>query len=304
MAENPYTLLGLKKGATDAEIRKAYRALAKKLHPDVNPDPKAADRFKKISAAYSLLTDKDMRARYDSGQVDGQGQQQNPFAGGGFGNAGFGQRGPNGQAGGFQGGGFDDMGDIFSSLFGMQGGGNRGGARLRPKKGADIRFALTIDFVDAIKGTVKSVQMGSGRKLKITIPAGTDDGSVLRLKGKGDAGSHGGPRGDAKVDITVRSHKFFKRDGDILRLDLPITLKEAVLGGKVTVPTPDGDVKITVPKGASSGKTLRLKGKGIKGGDMLVRLMIALPDDAAALEYFIAEHAGSADGEPRANLAL
>lgn len=306
MAENPYTLLGLKKGASDDDIRKAYRALAKKLHPDVNPDAKAAERFKKISAAYSLLSDKDMRARYDSGQVDGQGQQQapNPFGGGGFGNAGFGQRGPNGQAGGFQGGGFDDMGDIFSSLFGMQGGGNRGGARLRPKKGADIRLALTIDFVDAIKGTVKSVQIGGGRKMKITIPAGTEHGSVLRLRGKGDAGSHGGPRGDAKVDITVRSHKYFKRDGDILRLDLPITLEEALTGGKIIVPTPDGDVKISVPKGASSGKTLRLKGKGIKGGDMLVRLMIALPDDTVALEHFIKHHAGSAGGDPRANLTL
>ena len=303
MAEDPYKLLGVSKTASDDEIRKAYRALAKKLHPDVNPDPKAAERFKNISAAYSLLSDKDMKARYDSGQVDGQGQQQNPF-GGGFNQAGYGQRGPNGQAGGFQGGGFDDMGDIFSSLFGMQGGGNRGGARLRPAKGADIRFALTIDFVDAIKGMVKSVQMGNGRKLKIKIPAGTQDGSVLRLKGKGDAGAHGGPRGDAKVDITVRAHKYFKRDGDILRLDLPITLSEAISGEKITVPTPDGDVKIAVPKGSSSGKTLRLKGKGIKGGDMLVRLMITLPDDVVALEHFLTEYPGSAGGDPRANLTL
>ncbi len=299
MAEDPYKLLGISKGASDDEVRKAYRALAKKLHPDVNPDPAAADRFKKISAAYSLLSDKDMRARYDSGQVDGQGQQQSPFH-----NAGFGQRGPNGQAGGFQGGGFDDMGDIFSSLFGMQGGGNRGGARLRPQKGGDIRFSLKIDFVEAVKGAVKSVQMGNGRKLKITIPPGTEDGSVLRLRGKGDAGAHGGPRGDAKVDITVRSHKYFKRDGDILRLDLPITLAEAISGAKITVPTPGGDVKISVPNGSSSGKTLRLKGKGIKGGDMLVRLMVTLPDDMAALEYFLKEHPGSADGDPRSNLAL
>ena len=295
MSEDPYKLLGVPRSASEADIRKAYRGLAKKMHPDVNPDPKAAEQFKKISAAYSLLSDKNMKAQYDRGQIDGQGQQQNPFAG---------RRGPNGQAGGFQGGGFDDMGDIFSSLFGMQMGGNRGGARLRPKKGADIRFALTLDFAEAIKGGTKTVKMANGRQLKINIPEGTDSGTVLRLKGKGDAGAHGGPRGDAKVDITVRSHRHFSRDGHTLRLDLPITLSEAINGGKVTVPTPSGDISLKIPAGSSSGKTLRLKGKGIKGGDMHVRLMIALPDDLGALKKALKKRAGQGESDPRAGIAL
>lgn len=295
MSEDPYKLLGVPRSASEADIRKAYRGLAKKMHPDVNPDPKAADKFKKISAAYSLLSDKKMKAQYDRGQIDGQGQQQNPFAG---------RRGPNGQAGGFQGGGFDDMGDIFSSLFGMQMGGNRGGARLRPKKGADIRFALTLDFAEAIKGGTKTVKMANGRQLKINIPKGTDSGTVLRLKGKGDAGAHGGPRGDAKVDMTVRSHKYFSREGNTLRLDLPITLAEAVNGGKVTVPTPGGDISLKIPAGSSSGKTLRLKGKGIKGGDMHVRLMIALPDDLGALKKALKKGAGGKEQNLRGGIGL
>ncbi|MEE9348298.1 MAG: DnaJ C-terminal domain-containing protein [Robiginitomaculum sp.] len=298
MAENPYKLLGLKKSASEAEIRKAYRSLAKKLHPDVNPDPKAAERFKNISAAYSLLTDKDMKARYDSGQVDASGQQQNPFAG---------RRGPNGQAGGFAGGGFDDMGDIFSSLFGMQGGrqgGMRGQQRRsRPQKGQDVRFAMSVDFLDAVNGVSKTVRMGNGKTLKLTIPTGTDDGSVLRLRGKGEAGIYGGPSGDAKVDITVTPHKYFKREGKHLRLDLPITLKEAALGGKVKVPTPSGSVTVSVPAGASSGKTLRLKGKGVKGGDMLVRLMIVLPEGGEkALGKFISKNKTLFDDDPRADM--
>ena len=278
MAENPYTLLGIKKSATDDEIRKAYRALAKKLHPDLNPDPKAAERFKKISAAYSLLSDKDMRKRYDSGQVDGQGQQQSPF--GGFG----GRGGQHRSAGGFQGQGFDDMNDIFGSLFGMQMGGQRGGARLRPKKGADIRYKLTIDFLEAVTGASKSVTMGNGQKLNIKIPEGTDDGAKLRLRGKGQPGQNGGPAGDAKVEITVRAHKLFRREGQDIRLDHNIPLQTAVLGGKTEVPTPTGAVKLSVPAGTSSGKTMRLKGKGVKTGDLLVKLMIELPEDLTELQ--------------------
>lgn len=299
MAEDPYKLLGVSRSASDAEIRKAYRALAKKLHPDVNPDKNAAERFKNISAAYALLSDKEMKARYDSGQVDSSGQQRSPFAGGGF----TGRRGSNGQAGGFQGQGFDDMGDIFSSLFGMQMGGNRGGARLRPKAGADVRYKLTIEFMDAVRGITKKVKMGDGRTLNITIPEGTKNGAVLRLKGKGQPGAHGGRAGDAKVDITVKNHKHFTREGSTLRLDLPISLKEAVLGAKVKAPTPTGSVTLTVPKGSNSGKILRLKGKGVKGGDLLVKLQLVLPKTLPKnFERFITDNQADFEADPRADI--
>ena len=277
MAKNPYTLLGVKKTATDKEIQKAYRALAKKLHPDVNPgDKKSAEKFKEVSAAYTLLSDKNLRAQYDSGQVDGSGQQQNPFAGG------FGGARP---AGGQE---FHDMGDLFSSLFGMQMGAGGPTAqrtghpftrtRSRAQKGADIRYQLEISLPDAIRGVVKHIKMANGKTLKITIPEGTKDEDVLRLRGKGELGQYGGPNGDARITIKTKSHKYLKRDGDNLRLDLPITLKEAVLGAKIHVPTPKGKVSVTIAKGSSSGKVLRLKGKGVKGGDLLIRLMIQLPD--------------------------
>ncbi|RZV44904.1 MAG: J domain-containing protein [Acidimicrobiales bacterium] len=277
MAKNPYTILGVKKTATDKEIQKAYRALAKKLHPDVNPgDKKSAERFKEISAAYTLLSDKNLRAQYDSGQVDASGQQQNPFAGG------FqGTRGAGGQE-------FHDMGDLFSSLFGMQMGAAGPGAqrtghpftrtRNRAQKGADIRYQLEINLPEAVRGVVKHIKLANGKSLKITIPEGTKDDDVLRLRGKGESGQFGGPNGDAKITIKTKSHKYLKRDGNNLRLDLPITLKEAVLGAKIHVPTPNGKVSVNIAKGSSSGKILRLKGKGEKGGDLLVRLMIQLPD--------------------------
>ena len=280
MAKNPYTLLGVKKTASDKEIQKAYRALAKKLHPDVNPgDKKSAEKFKEVSAAYTLLSDKKLRAQYDSGQVDGSGQQQNPFAGG-FGGA-RGARGAGGQE-------FHEMGDLFSSLFGMQMGAGGPAAqrtghpftrtRSMAQKGADIRYQLEISLPDAVRGVVKHIKMANGKTLKITIPEGTNDEDVLRLRGKGQPGQHGGPNGDARITIKTKSHKYLKRDGDTLRLDLPITLKEAVLGAKIHVPTPNGKVSVTIAKGSSSGKVLRLKGKGVKGGDLLIRLMIQLPE--------------------------
>lgn len=281
MAKNPYTLLGVKKSATDKEIQKAYRALAKKLHPDVNPgDEKSAEKFKEVSAAYTLLSDKKLRAQYDSGQVDGSGQQQNPFAGG-FGGGQGAARGAGGQE-------FHEMGDLFSSLFGMQMGAGGPSAqrtghpftrtRSRAQKGADIRYQLEIDLPEAIRGVVKHIKMANGKTLKITIPKGTKDDDVLRLRGKGEPGLYGGPNGDAKINIKTKPHKYLKRDGDNLRLELPISLKEAVLGAKIHVPTPNGKVSVTIAKGSSSGKTLRLKGKGVNGGDLFVRLLIVLPE--------------------------
>ena len=297
MAKDPYKLLGVKKNATEKEIKKAYRALAKKLHPDVNPGDKvAAEKFKEISAANTLLTDKKLRAQYDAGGIDASGQQQNPFAGRG------------GQRGGMGGG---DMSDLFSSLFGMQMGGARGGSpfgqgrqmRPPPQKGGDVLYTLSVSLPDAVKGSSQQVRMSNGKALKLTIPAGTKDEAVLRLRGKGQPGANGGPSGDAKITIKVKKHKYLSRDGDNLRLELPITLKEAVLGGKVRVPTPHGSVSLNVTAGSSSGKTLRLKGKGIKGGDMLVKLMIQMPEKLGA-DLKQCMEAWDDEADPRANINI
>ena len=289
-----YQRLGVKRGATEAEIKKAYRSLAKQLHPDRNTDnPKAAERFGAITHAYDLLSDKDKRARYDRGEIDEDGNPKSVFGNGG----GFGGGAPGGgysrSAGGPEGfpGGFDgntaDLSDLFEGLFGGAGGARRapgGGAgfgrRSAPQKGGDIAYRLKVPFVDAAALSPQRVTLSGGRTIDLKLPNGVEDGARIRLAGQGQEGPGG--RGDAIVTIEIAPHPFFVREGDNIRLSLPVSLKEAVLGAKVKVPTPQGVVVLTVPKGSSSGKVLRLKGRGFTAkdgsrGDQLVVLAVDLP---------------------------
>ena len=296
---DPYQTLGVARGASEADIKKAYRKLAKELHPDRNKDnPKASERFSQVTNAYDLLNDKDKRARFDRGEIDGDGNPAAPF---GFGGArpGAGRAGP---GGGFSSAGYEfgtggdaDMSDIFEGLFGggqARGGGFASGFGRRPQpKGANVTYRLQVPFVDAATLAPQRVTLGDGKTIDLKLPAGVESGTQMKLAGKGEQGPGGA--GDAIVSIEVQPHRFFTRDGDDVRLDLPITLKEAVAGGAVRVPTVDKPVMLTIPKGTSSGKTLRLKGKGFHKkdgtrGDQLVTLMIDLPADDAALQQFVA----------------
>jgi DnaJ-class molecular chaperone len=298
-----YSTLGVARGANEADIKKAYRKLAKELHPDKNKDnPKATERFSQVTQAYDILTDKDKRAQYDRGEIDEDGNPKMPFGfgGGGGGRSGGGGdfRGPNGEPFEFTGGGeAADLSDLFEGLFsgGRRGGGGGGpfsgfGRRSAPpQKGPDVGYRLDVAFEDAAALKGQRVTLSSGKTLDIKLPQGVEDGARIRLAGQGQAGPGG--NGDAIVTIAIRPHRFFRREGDNIRLELPITLDEAVNGAKVRVPTVDGPVMVSVPKGASSGKTLRLKGKGFtaKGGargDQLVTLMIDLPPNDAALAGF------------------
>jgi DnaJ-class molecular chaperone len=316
-----YQQLGVKRGASEAEVKKAYRSLAKQLHPDLNQDnPKAAERFAKVTQAYDILSDKDRRAKYDRGEIDEDGNPRMPF-GGGFGGGGAGPRpggaGPGAGFEGFEQAGAADLSDLFEGLFGgAMGGGRRSGGgaggfegfgrRARaPQKGADITYRLKVPFVDAATRKAQRVTLAGGKTVDLKLPNGVDSGTKIRLAGQGQPGPAG--NGDAIVTIEVAAHPFFTRDGKDIRLDLPISLKEAVLGAKVKVPTPEGPVMLTVPKGASSGKVLRLKGRGFadkagKRGDQLVTLVIDVPAGDAALEQFVANWDGG--GNPRAGLGV
>ena len=283
MSDNPYDLLGVKANASEKEIKAAYRKLAKELHPDLNPgDAKAEERFKAIASAYDLLSDKEQRARFDRGEIDASGkekpQQQyyRSYAGAGpetqyYTSEGFGD--------------FGDESDLFSELFrrARAGSGARGGAAQGPIRGGDVQYQLKVDFLEAARGAKRRITMPDGSTLDVSVPAGIRDGQNIRLKGKGSPGFNRGPNGDAYVKIEVAPHRIFKRDGRDISLEVPISLDEAVLGAKIAVPTIHGKVNLTVPAGASSGQTLRLKGKGISGskgaaaGDQLVRLKIVLP---------------------------
>ncbi|MDZ4693492.1 DnaJ C-terminal domain-containing protein [Terricaulis sp.] len=280
MSWDPYATLGVSRSATADEIRRAYRALAKELHPDVRPGDKAAeDRFKKATAAFNMLSDPTTKARFDRGEIDADGNERMAFNArprqGARAHAGAGA-GPGAGPGAGAGGDAFDLGDIFSDLFGPGFGSSRGYSRMR---GRDIRFTLEVDFLDAINGARKRISLAEGRTLDVAIPAGVESGQVLRLKNQGGAGVQGGPAGDALVELSVKPHAFFRREGQDVHMDLNISLTEAVEGGKVQAPTPTGNVTLTVPAGSNTGKTLRLKGKGVAGqGDQFVRLQVVLPE--------------------------
>lgn len=278
---NPYDILGVKPTVSEADLRKAFRKLAKQCHPDLNPGNAAAEtRFKEINAAYDLLSDPAKRARFDRGEIDAEGRETFSHA---YANAGANTGGATrDQAGHFSfhfgGGGADDL---FAEFFGH---GRRGGGG--QFKGQDRHHTVTVDFLDAANGAKRRLVMDGGRSLDITIPAGIKDGQVLRLKGQGESG-FGGHAGDLLVKVSVAPDKLFRRVGDDIHCDIPVTLSEAVGGARITVPTIAGKVAVTVPPRSNTGTILRLKGKGIKGGDQYVALKVVLPpavdDDLARL---------------------
>ena len=318
MALDLYQRLGLKRGASEAEIKKAYRSLAKQLHPDRNKDkPDAAKRFSEVTQAYDLLSDKDKRAQYDRGEIDEDGNPKMPF-GGGFGGYSRGAGGAQPGGPGFEnfnfGGDTADLSDLFEGLFGaaagrgQPGGGGFGGFRQRaraPQKGADVAYRLKVAFEDAVALKPQRITLADGKTIDLKLPQGLEDGTKIRLAGKGEEGAAG--RGDAIVTIEIEPHRFFRRDGQNIRLDLPVTLKEAVLGGQVKAPTPEGPVMLTVPKGTTSGKVLRLKGRGFTGrdgkrGDQLVNVEIDVPSGDPELQKFAEGWNGG--GNPRGSLGV
>ncbi|MFL5236964.1 MAG: DnaJ C-terminal domain-containing protein [Rhizomicrobium sp.] len=294
---DPYDILGVSKDASEAEIKKAFRSLAKKYHPDTKGgDAAAQKKFQEISGAYDILGDKEKRGKFDRGEIDASGNPRgfDPRAHGfeGGGPFGSGRGGPGGRQYSWSSDGETAEGfraeDIFSELFGGGlGGGRRGGGK-RPRAGESYEVAIIVSFEDAAKGGTRRVYMPDGREVDVRIPVGTRDGQQIRLKGQGAEGRNGGPRGDVLLNVSVAPHPYITREGNNLRMDLPVTLQEAVLGGKVTVPTMSGSVTLSVPPNSNTGSTLRLKGKGIPAhgseaaGDLYVKLVVTLPDRADA----------------------
>jgi len=313
MARDPYEVLGVSKKASEAEIKKAFRTLAKKHHPDTHGnDPKAVKRFQEINSAYEVIGDKEKRAQYDRGEIDEAGQPKgfNP------GQQGFGQDSWEGfrRYSAQRGGEFDwrnergfSAEDIFSDIFGGLGGGGGRARRSQPRRGSDVQFQTTVSLEEAALGGNRRVVLDDERQLDVKIPPGVKDGQQIRLRGQGHTGERGGPPGDALITVTIAPHSYLLRDGRDLRMDLPISLKEALAGAKVEVPTLYGPISLTIPPGSNSFRVLRLKGRGLPGsgsepaGDLYLRLIVTLPEPpdaklAAALKGWDGQY------DPRAKL--
>jgi DnaJ-class molecular chaperone len=298
--KDPYSVLGMQKSASQDEIKAAYRKLAKELHPDVNPGDDAVEqKFKEVSAAYNLLSDKEKRGKYDRGEINADGSprydsafhraysQADARRGAGAGNAGSG--------GGFNFSG-GDFEDLFSDLFGRTR--RTGGRQTGTVKGQDVQYTIQVTFDEAARGIRRRVTLYDGKSIDVTIPPGTEDGQTLRLKGQGMPGLSGAAAGDAFILVQVDDDPRFRREGQDVHVTVPVTLDEAILGGKIQVPTIDGTVSVTVPAGSNTGSRLRLKGKGVSGkrggvqGDQIVHLEVVLPDKPdPELRKFIQEWA-------------
>ena len=295
--KDPYETLGVAKTASADEIRKAYRKLAKKLHPDLNPgDKRAEDHFKEVSAANDLLSDPEKRRRYDAGEIDASGAEKAPpharyyreYAGG----AGHPYESQSGFAD------FAESDDLIAELL------RRSAEQARRRPGADLHYELQVDFLDAVNGATTTITLPGGGTLQVTIPPGVEDGQILRLRGKGAPSLGEGEPGDALVQIVVKPHRTFIREGDEIHVELPITLKEAALGGEVRAPTPTGSVMLKIPKRSNTGDVLRLRGKGVKkrdgAGDELVKLKVMMPTEPEPeLEAFLAGWKPSPIYDPR-----
>ena len=282
---DPYEILGVPKSSTAEEIKKAYLRLAKKLHPDLNPgDKHAEEKFKEVSNAHEFLSDPDRRRRYDAEEIDAAGVEQpqrryyRDYAQG----AGRPYESQSAYAD------FAESDDFLAELL------RRQAREARRARGADLHYKLEVDFMDAVNGATKEIAFPQGGGLRVTIPAGIEDGRVLRLRGRGAPASGEGEAGDALIEIAVRSHRLFTRQGDDIHLELPITVTEAVLGAEVKTPTPTGDVLLKIPKGSNAGAILRLKGRGVARnghrGDELVTLKVMTPTHPEPeLEAFLAQ---------------
>ena len=282
---DPYTILGVARNASQGDVKSAYRKLAKKYHPDSNAgDAQAEAKFAQVTQAYEVLGDKKKRAQFDSGEIDEEGKPKGfGFSGGHPFGGGSGQH-PFGSGASFGGGGGNfKPEDIFAEIFGGRQG--QASARTQATRGHDINYTIQVEFTEAALGTSRRVELSSGRKIDMKIPAGLSDGQQIRLKGQGQPGANGGPAGDAIVKVTVAPSRLFTRDGFNIKIDLPITLYEAVLGASLRVPTLEGEVNLKIPKNTNSGKVLRLKGKGAgknaslsQRGDLLYTVRIVLPE--------------------------